>query len=198
MHHGPRTQGCKNAFGVQDSEGSKVICQELVKYWSWRPLECAGFWQPRPFELTHYCTKILSDDSYSFWSTSFRDSKMSSKSDFEANYYPSKKIAKWVWFTTFKFYFYYVLNHKFLVKLFIGESIHFCMKQQRVVLLSYSHKAKDIQAWESWGLIHHFVHLIYYGIQICKDSFTYKMFLWMKECATHISGFLEWTCAVKP
>lgn len=116
MHHGPGTQGYKNAFIVQDSEGSKVICQELVKCWSWRPLECAGFWQPRPFELTHYYTKILSDDSYSFWLTSFRDSKMSTKSDFEANYYSSKNIAKWVWFTTFKFYFYYVLNSQILDK----------------------------------------------------------------------------------
>lgn len=170
----------------------------MIKFWSWRPLECAGFWQLRPFELTHYCTKILSDDSYSLWSTSFRNSDMSSKSDFEANYYPSKKIAKWVWFTTSKFYFYYVLNSQILDKTLLWrvDSFLYETAKSSFIILFLHIKLKTSKP-ESLGFNSSFWSP-YWGIQICKDILTYIKFLWMRECATHISGFLEWTCAVKP
>ena len=46
----------RHSYQAGLSHDSEVIAQELVKGQSWRPLQCAGFGQPRPAELIPYCT----------------------------------------------------------------------------------------------------------------------------------------------
>ena len=106
------------------------------------------------------CTNILSHNSYNFWPNSFRDSKMSIKSDFEANsLFLQKKIAKWDWFTIFTFLFLLFFKLINAWQNFLWRVNPFLYKTAKSSFQP-SLKAETIYSWEPWVLFHHFDHIV--------------------------------------